>query len=580
MYATYVNTHTKEMRDRVYELQAKIMREDIQRMILHKQKSSLAIALSITNDKSLIELIKHKKIPSDYYADLISMFHKETLYQNVWIQIIDENSTCLYRSWSPLKGDTLFQEREDLQDITSKKSIVQSINTGKFDLSMKSIVPLFEHNTFIGSLGVITHFNSISKDLKETKIDSVVLLKKEYKKNLLYPFTQMFLDDYYIANLDAPLEMQEYLKKYGVENYFNNAYKIENGYIIVSYELKNTHAKALGYYIMFKKISDLPKLDLEFFSFKMIAFFILFGLGLLFIFSTIILVKNRNQKQYYKNILDSSNNIVIINNGTKILYVNNAFFRYFHTYQSLEEFKEDYQCICELFVNEDGYLQTMHGDDYWVDYVLKNCDKVHKAKIIYLDKTYYFSVTAALISVEKHHFSIVFSDITKEENYQKELLQLSIKDSLTGINNRHFFDQKLLEECSRVRRYEHPLSLIMFDIDFFKRVNDEHGHSVGDNVLIEYSKLISTILRKTDVFCRIGGEEFIIILPHTAISEAKQLAQKLRYEVEIAKKVVPVTMSFGVTQYQKDDSTLSLLKRVDDALYKAKANGRNCVFTD
>ncbi|MDD2357475.1 MAG: diguanylate cyclase [Thiovulaceae bacterium] len=572
-----MNTHTQEMRNTLYELQAKGMREDIKRMIEQKQKASLAIALSITNDKSLVELIKQKKIPSDYYSNLILMFQKETLYQNVWIQIVDKDTISLYRSWSPLKGDTLVDERDNLQNITSKKSVIYTINAGKFDLSLKSIVPIFDHDTLIGSLGVITHFNSISKDLKESDIDSVVLLKKEYKKNLIYPFTKMFLDDYYIANLDAPKELRDYLKDHGIEHYLNNSYKIENGYIIVSYELKNTHAKTLGYYIMSKKISDLPNLDLKYFNFKMIAFFVLFGLILLFIFSTTLLLKNRNQKKYYKNILDSSNNIVVINNGIKMLYVNNAFFRYFPTYKSLEEFKKDYECICDLFAKENGYLQAKVGDDYWVTYVINTPDKVHKAKIIFLGNTYFFTVTAALISKEENHYSIVLSDITKEENYQKELFNLSIKDTLTGINNRHFFDQKFQEEFSRAVRYKQPLSLIMLDIDFFKRVNDEHGHDVGDTVLIEYTKLISKILRKTDFFCRTGGEEFIIILPLVALAEAQKLAEKLRYEVEAAKKVVPITMSFGIAQYQKNDTIPLLLKRVDDALYKAKENGRNCV---
>lgn len=580
LYTDYVREHTQEMLDAIYKAQAKEIHDNLEHLIEQKQKSTLAIALSLTNDKALIERIKQKNIPNNYYSNLISMFQKETLYQNVWIQIVDKDANSLYRSWSPLTGDTLMEEREDLQDIALTKKVVHTVSAGKFDLSIKSLVPIFDHDTLIGSLGVITHFNSISKSLKDGKIDSVVLLKKEYKKKLLYPFTKLFIDDYYVANLDAPLEIREYLKKHGVENYFNNSYKIENGYIIVSYELKDARSKTLGYYIMFDKISDLPKLDLQFFSFKMIAFFVFFGLILLFVFSTIILVKNRNQKKYYKNILDSSNNIVIINNGAKMLYVNNAFFRYFPTYRSLEEFKKDYQCICELFIKEDGYLQSSHGDDYWVEYVLKNRDKVHKAKIIYLDKTYYFTVTAAIISVEKHHFSMVFSDITKEETYQKELLQLSIKDALTGINNRHFFNQKLQEEFPRILRYEYSLSLIMLDIDFFKHVNDQYGHDVGDNVLIAYTGFISALLRKTDLFCRTGGEEFIIILPYTTLIEAQQLAEKLRLEVEMHKKILPITMSFGVTQYQNDDTISSLLKRVDDALYKAKENGRNCVFTD
>ena len=133
------------------------------------------------------------------------------------------------------------------------------------------------------------------------------------------------------------------------------------------------------------------------------------------------------------------------------------------------------------------------------------------------------------------------------------------------------------DETNHAKRYKHPLSVVMFDIDFFKQVNDKYGHSVGDEVLIEYTKLINSLLREGDVFSRIGGEEFMIILPYATRDDAQKISEKFRLAVESFKKIVPITMSFGVVEYVKGEDIEHVFQRVDGALYKAKHSGRNRV---
>ncbi len=580
VYASYVKSATQSMRESIYKLQVESMQEDLNRMIVQKQKSTLAIALSLANDKSLIKTIEQNNIPYNGYSDLVAKLREHTLYKNVWIQIIDKNAVSIYRSWSTLKGDNLFTGRKDLAKVFADKKATYSINLCRFDLTMKSIVPIFDKKKFIGVLEVITHFNSIAENLKNSKIASVVVVKDEYKERITYPMTNIFIDDCYVANLNAPKELREYLKTHGIKNYLNNSYKIENGYIIVSHVLKDGMSKELGYYIMFKKISDINNPNLDFFTFKWIAAFVLLSLLILFTISNIFLIKNRNQKKYYRNILDTASNIVIVNDGTNIIDANKTFFKYFHNYTTLGEFLNEHKCVCEFFLEEEGYLHQEMGRLSWIEYILQHSDLIHKAKVEYVDNLYFFSITAALISKEKNHYGVVFTDITKEEQYQKELLDLSITDALTGIYNRHYFNQKIEEEVARAERYSSPLSLIMLDIDFFKRVNDEYGHAIGDKILVNYSKYISQMLRKTDTFCRTGGEEFIIILPYTALPEAEHLAQKLCQQIAEYKKILPITMSFGVAQFKKGNTVQAILKRVDDALYAAKESGRNRVVTN
>ncbi len=159
----------------------------------------------------------------------------------------------------------------------------------------------------------------------------------------------------------------------------------------------------------------------------------------------------------------------------------------------------------------------------------------------------------------------------------KKLHALAHKDPLTGTQNRLAFMKAIEEEIERAKRYKTPLSIIMFDIDFFKKINDTYGHGIGDEVLKKLAETIEKNLRKTDKLFRIGGEEFIIILPNTNIENAKIVAEKLRKAICKTDFGKPgrITISLGVTSFTKEDNEDSFLDRVDKALYMAKNNGRN-----
>ncbi len=161
----------------------------------------------------------------------------------------------------------------------------------------------------------------------------------------------------------------------------------------------------------------------------------------------------------------------------------------------------------------------------------------------------------------------------------KELLELAHRDPLTGIKNRLSFMKSIEEEIDRAERYDIPFSVIMFDIDFFKRINDTFGHATGDEVLKRLAEVVNESLRKSDNLFRIGGEEFVVTLPNTDLEKAKIVAEKLRRVVCKTSFGKPgrITISVGVTQATEDDDADTLIDRVDEALYRAKHNGRNRV---
>jgi diguanylate cyclase (GGDEF)-like protein/PAS domain S-box-containing protein len=174
---------------------------------------------------------------------------------------------------------------------------------------------------------------------------------------------------------------------------------------------------------------------------------------------------------------------------------------------------------------------------------------------------------------------IGYRSINENITNKKAIEKLSVTDQLTQLYNRHKLDESFSIEIERAKRYRHSLSMILVDIDHFKLVNDQYGHDIGDETLKSISKIFRNSIRLADIVGRWGGEEFIIIVPDTALEQAILLAEKIRKVIETHnfKEIGRVTASFGVSNYIIDDTKELLVKKADEALYKAKNNGRNRV---
>lgn len=169
-----------------------------------------------------------------------------------------------------------------------------------------------------------------------------------------------------------------------------------------------------------------------------------------------------------------------------------------------------------------------------------------------------------------------------------KIRKLAVTDELTGLHNRRYFLRRFGDEFSRAKRYKHSLACMMVDIDFFKRVNDEYGHPMGDHVLQTIAGLMKVLERNSDVLARYGGEEFVLMLPETELEGAALVAERLRSTIEAASitlddgTVLQMTISLGVCSYSGEqlggvDDFHELIGVADEALYRAKANGRNRV---
>ena len=238
-----------------------------------KKNATLAITLTLAENENIKKPILKTNEKNFYDLDILSKKLRDyTDFKNVWFQIINKEGISVYRSWTKDKNDEIKLYRLDLQKILEKPQIKNTISVGIYDITFKSIVPIYEDNNFIGILEGITHFNSITKDLREIdNLEPIILVDKYFTKQLKEnSFSKIFFKDYYVPNIDVSKELLSYLEKEEIENFLKiNSYLIKDGKIITNFQIYQDDVK-LANILVFK---DLNLIDIsEITKFKQHAF--------------------------------------------------------------------------------------------------------------------------------------------------------------------------------------------------------------------------------------------------------------------------------------------------------------------
>jgi len=316
----------------------------------------------------------------------------------------------------------------------------------------------------------------------------------------------------------------------------------------------------------------------------------LYGLGVLIIlFLALVLISLERDRKNYKlklaGLKEEDNELKekLLETDFRFRQLEDSITRIFFMYELTRKVSPlvDKKKILKVFKEELSALGNAVEDVQFSDRSLAGYSNF-KLKT---DPSLYASIKTASPHIEKNLKTIIRTlNLCLEKVGLYETLQaLSIHDSLTGIHNRRYFDVRLQEEAERARKFSLEFSLLMIDIDFFKKVNDTYGHLVGDVVLRAVANILQSCIREIDFAARYGGEEFIIILQETNKKGALYVAERIRETVEkqaikAFDETVRVTVSIGVVVYPQHTSYKELLVEIaDKALYKAKDKGRNRV---
>ncbi len=282
---------------------------------------------------------------------------------------------------------------------------------------------------------------------------------------------------------------------------------------------------------------------------------------------------SEQKEHFYTTFEMSVNGIAILDDQGKLIYSNKKL-------QKMLEHNDVYfklRGLGVLFDDEESFESLLQSS--------KTHAEIEKMYLIaYTEKNQAIHIEFSMSYMKKaKEYFVIIQDITqsiaKTNSLQKEMKEYEMKaqlDALTSIYNRAYLDKSLYDLHHANERY----SFIMFDIDYFKKVNDTYGHLIGDDVLIELSALVKNILRINDIFARYGGEEFAIILKNTSLEDSKKLTEKIRLLIQenVFSGVKHLTCSFGLSSSQKNELPRDIITRADKALYLAKENGRNRVI--
>ena len=284
----------------------------------------------------------------------------------------------------------------------------------------------------------------------------------------------------------------------------------------------------------------------------------------------------KQEKEYAQNIFDLQENMILTTDGDLVSNVNKSLLSFFNI-STLKQFQEDYKCICNCFVKEEGFFYNKSlSNSIWADMALKQLKKEDIiVKIIENSIEYIFN-----LKVVKFHsqYIITLTDITQISQRSLEYKHEANYDSLTQVYNRNMFHRLIESKISLAKQEDKKFTFVILDIDYFKKVNDTYGHLAGDEVLKQIAKLIKCHIREDDVFARWGGEEFVLAFD-VEKKKGLEISNELRahIEKEIFNSVGHITCSFGITEFKHDDTLESITSRADHALYNAKEAGRNRV---
>lgn len=437
---TITDKKIKLILEEKYDIYASKLHYDIENLITSKKEMTLTIALSLAEETNLKKALLTNDISSITLKNFSNKLFLNTTFKNAWFQVIDKKGNSFYRSWIDKKNDSLYDIRHDVREMIKKPQIMSTISVGIFDMTFKSMVPMFDKGEFIGIFEIVTHFNSITKSLDNNNIGAVVIVNKTYKDQLIKPFTNTFVDDYYVGNTDADRSLLSYIKEKGTDSFFHNKSKYiideELGKLIAFYNMYDLSGNEMATIVAFKDLKSINADDVNALKTNNVFYTILVILVLI-IFGYFLVVREYSrklnnkvmqrteqlniEKNYIQTILDTSPSMILVMKERELFKANKTFLDFFG-YETLDEFKEKHTSIGNFFIllNDQPFPKNkIIEDDFWAHYLSEHQQQDNLVKLEFQDKIYFFTLNAVSMHTN-NEILINMQDIT--ELKEKDIL--------------------------------------------------------------------------------------------------------------------------------------------------------------
>jgi len=470
-----------------------------------------------------------------------------------------------------------------MKNVKMTQGYVDSLDTSYYYSIVK---PIFKGEEVLGYLEVgINAEAHIKLASKIGRYKYALYINKENRQNGLRNLGEQIMSN---SKLFDELNInQKFIYKYANQNII---VKHESKYYLINqYDIETSEQEDYAQNILANNVTTFV---LENYSrakgFALFSVVILFVMYLIMYFyigkfikklqeDEVILLSQKDEMQL---IMDNSENFVLVYENYKLVSVNKPFL-YFFNITNLNVFIKRHDSIEMLFEDSsDTFVCKYLPNIKWMDEI-HSLDVTQRVVALKHQSsgTHYFSVKCSVLNSSKNLQIVSFSEITTLYQGAKKDQYNANHDTLTKIYNRKYFNEFIHGKINKVDKEFSTLSLLMIDIDFFKKVNDKFGHQTGDYVLVHLCELVMQHIRVGDLFARWGGEEFVVLLSDTSETIAIEIAEKICsiIETSVFEKVGNITCSIGVSEYKENDDIHSLIARTDEALYEAKANGRNRV---
>ena len=296
--ALFYHYKVKALSHEIYMKKAEELKKSVENAIVLKKENTETIAYILSQDMQLKQALQaNKNGPHINYSHIIDAIRQTSKYHNIWIQLIDTKGNSLYRSWNEKTGDNLLDSRIDLKQAIAMKKPVSAISTGKFDMTIKTIMPIFDKGKFLGIFELISHFDSIAKNFLKQGIGPILVINKSYSRQIEHPFSKLHIGAYYISNRNAPEKLLRELSEAEISQFMNmKAYMLYKDTLVSNDVIYDIKKRPMGNFLLFTPLSHIDMAQVSHFKINYLLAALMFMIIISFLFLIL------NYKGYVKKL--------------------------------------------------------------------------------------------------------------------------------------------------------------------------------------------------------------------------------------------------------------------------------------